>query len=500
MILRPQLRDFKIVGFYLGKMVLGIALFMIVPIAVSLVAGEQSPLFDFLITFFLCINIGLILHIFCYTLDDPKWFHGMTVISLAWLFASLIGAVPLFLSGHFRSFLDAVFDAMSGFTTTGLSLAQDLAHMSYGHQMWRHLIQFIGGQGIVVVVLSFFVRGVSGAFRLYAGEARDERLLPDIRQTARFIWVVSIVYLILGTLALGLVAFWEGMPFWKAMFHGACIFMAAFDTGGFAPQQQSILYYHSLSFEIVTLVIMLLGSINFKLHYTVWSGNRKEMWRNIETRTLFVVIVFLFVLVAVGLVKSGIYQDTLVLFRRGFYHLISAQTGTGFQVIYSDQFPLEWNSLALAGLILSMSLGGCICSTTGAIKMLRIGIIAKSFVVDVKRYISPERVVFVEKIHHIKSMILNDSQMRSACLITIAYIVMYIAGAMVGMLCGYPFVESVFESTSAAGNVGLSCGITSADMPAVLKVTYMIQMWSGRLEFISVFVFIGFLVALIKGK
>lgn len=500
MILKPQLKDIKIVGFYLGKMIFGIAFFMMFPIIISLIAGEQNPLLDFTISFFICVLIGLILYIFCYTKEDPKWSHGMTVISFSWVLASIIGAIPLYLSGHWNSFLDAVFDSMSGFTTSGLTLAQDLAHMSYGHQLWRHLIMFIGGQGIVVVVLSFFMRGASGAFRLYAGEARDERILPDIRQTARFIWIVSIVYLVLGTLILGLIAFFEGMPLWKGFFHGACVFMAAFDTGGFAPQQQNIMYYHSLPFEIATLVIMLLGAINFKLHYTVWSGNRKEIWRNIETRTLLIVIGLMFILVAVGLAKSGLYGSRMAMFRKGFYHLISAQTGTGFQVVYSNQFPLEWNHLSLAGLILAMSLGGSICSTTGAIKMLRIGIIAKSFVVDVKRYISPELAVIVEKLHHIKKLILTETQMRSACLITIAYIVMYITGAIIGMLYGYPFVDSLFESTSAAANVGLSCGITSPAMPAGLKITYIIQMWAGRLEFISVFVFIGYIVAFIKGK
>ena len=276
--------------------------------------------------------------------------------------------------------------------------------------------------------------------------------------------------------------------------------MAAFDTAGFAPQSQNIMYYHSLGFELITMVIMILGAINFRLHYAVWSGDRREIWRDIETRTFFAVIILLFGLVVVGLNQAGLYTSPLAIFRKGFYHLLSAQTTTGFQVIYSSQFASEWNNLSLIGLILAMSLGGCICSTAGAIKMLRIGIIAKTFMADIKRYISPESTIFVEKLHHIKEMILTETQMRSACLMTIAYVVVYLLGAVVGTLCGYPFIQALFESTSAAGNVGLSCGITQPAMPAVLKVTYIILMWAGRLEFMSIFVLAGSVMALIKGK
>lgn len=500
MILRPQSKDFKIIGFYLGKIIIGMALFMVIPMAVSFLFKEINPFFDFLISFLFCISIGLVLHISCYTKKDPKWSHGMTVVSSSWVLAALLGAIPLYLSGHWNSFFDSFFDAMSGFTTTGFTLVQDLSHMSYGHNLWRHLMMFIGGQGIVVVILSFFVHGASGAFRLYVGEARNEKVLPNIRQTARFIWTVSFVYLICGTLTLGTIAFAQGMPLGKAMFHGLCIFMAAFDTGGFTPQEQNVMYYHSLPFEIVTMIIMVLGAFNFRLHYTLWTGQRKEIWRNFEVRTLFISILMLFSLVALGLSKMHVYPGVVAMFRKGFYQLISAHTGTGYSTIYSSQFISEWGALSLFGIICAMALGGCLSSTTGGIKALRLGIIARAFANDIKQYVSPESSVFVEKIHHIKEVILTDRQIRSACLITIAYIVIYFMGGVIGMVCGYPFLDSFFESVSASANVGLSCGITQASMPLILKIVYVMQMWIGRLEFISVFALIGFVWVLIRGE
>ncbi len=500
MILKPNLKDLKTIGFYLGKIILGLAFTMAIPIIVGLCFGEINPALDFFISIEISVLLGLLLIKICRTDDDLNWMQGMIVVSLSWVIAMILGAIPLYLSGHWKSFLDACFDAMSGFATTGLTLVQNLDHMSYAHNLWRHLIMFLGGQGIVVIALSFFVRGFSGAFKMYVGEARDERIMPNVINTSRFIWMVSIVYLILGTLALGITGMLNGMKPINSFFHGACIFMAAFDTGGFTPQSQNILYYHSIVYEIITIVIMVLGALNFKLHYHLWSGNRKEIFKNIEVITLFITIITTFFLVALGLSQIGSYPQALILFRKGFYQLISGHTGTGFQTIYPQQFLDNWNPLALAGVIIAMALGGAVCSTTGAIKMLRIGIIFKAFKEDLKRIIMPEKAIIIEKFHHIKEMFLEDRLVRSALTISLAYIVLYGIGALVGMFYGYPFLSSLFESTSAAANVGLSCGITSIAMPAALKITYIIQMWAGRLEFMSVFTILGFLYAVLKGK
>jgi len=510
MILKPNIDDIKNIGYYLGKIIIGLGFAMFVPIVIGLSFKETNPALDFLISMEIALIFGLILTKLCFTPPraqgagftekDLNWMQGMIVVSLSWLVAMVLGAIPLYLSGHWKSYLDACFDAMSGFATTGLTLVQNLDHLSFTHNLWRHLIMFIGGQGIVIVALSLFVKGFSGAFKMYVGEARDERVLPNVIHTSRFIWLVSIVYLILGTIALGIVGTLNGMKPINAFFHGACVFMAAFDTGGFAPQSQNILYYHSLPFEIVTIIIMILGAINFKLHYHLWMGNRREICRDIETRTLFITIMITFFITAVGLTQLGTYPKSITLLRKGFYQLVSGHTGTGYMTIYAQQFINEWNHLALVGLICAMALGGGVCSTTGAIKMLRIGIIFKALQEDIKRIILSERSIVVQKFHHIKEIFLEDKQARSALLITLAYLGLYGLGAIVGMFFGYPFLDSLFESTSAAANVGLSCGITNVSMPVALKFTYILQMWAGRLEFMSVFTLIGFFVAAIRGK
>ena len=132
--------------------------------------------------------------------------------------------------------------------------------------------------------------------------------------------------------------------------------------------------------------------------------------------------------------------------------------------------------------------------------MLRIGIIFKALKEDLKAMVLPEGAMIFEKFHHIKDIFLEDKQVRSALIITLAYLTLYGLGTLVGTFYGYRFLDALFESTSAAANVGLSCGITNPSMPAGLKITYIIQMWAGRLEFMSVFALFGFIVAAIKGK
>jgi trk system potassium uptake protein TrkH len=501
MILKPRLEDLRHIGYYLGKITIGLGFTLLVPFIMGLLFfKEVNPAVDFLISGEIALLCGLILTWACKADKDLNWMQGMVTVALSWLVAMVLSAIPLYLSGHYKSFLDSCFETMSGFTTTGLTLVQDLDHLSYSHNLWRHLGPFIGGQGIAIIALALFVKGGSGGFKMYVGEARDEKILPNIIHTARFIWLLSIIYLIIATIILGIVGMMIGLKTGNAFFHGACIFMAGFDTAGFAPNSQNILYYHSLLFEIVTIIIMIIGSFNFNLHYQLWKGNWKELGKNIETRTLFLSMLLTFLIVTVGLNKLGVYSTALTLFRKGFFQLVSGHTTTGYMTIYAQQFIKEWGDLALMGIITAMALGGCACSTAGGIKMLRVGIIFKAFLKDIKTIALPAHAIVAQKFHHIKTEFLQDDRARAVLVITMAYITIYVLGALIGMGCGYPFLDSLFESTSAAANVGLSVGITDAAMPAILKITYIIQMWAGRLEFMSVFALLGFIVALFKGK
>lgn len=502
MILRPDLDDIKPIGYYLGEIILGLGLVMFLPFAAGVfLFGEFEPALHFIIGGELALLIGILLKWACSSpVKDMNMAQGMVVVSLSWLAAMAFGALPLVLSGHYKSFLDACFETMSGFTTTGLTLVQDLDHMALTHNLWRHMTHFIGGQGIAIVALAFFMIGGGGALRMYVGEAREEKIVPNVIQTARIIWMISIVYLVIGTLALALAGMHIGLRPGSAFFHGICVFMAGFDTAGFTPQSQSILYYHSLLYEIITIVIMIFGTMNFNLHYQLWKGNFRELWKNIETRTFVLSVASISFIVMLGLGRLGVYSHALSFFRKGFYQLISGHSGTGYMTIYAKQFINEWGDIALVGIIIAMGLGGCICSTAGGIKMLRVGLFFKALREDVKRIMVPENAVVTQKFHHIKTLFLDNKQVRAILMITLLYIILYAFGSLVGVLYNYPFLNSLFESTSAGANVGLSCGITDASMPALLKITYMLQMWVGRLEMIAIFGLIAFIASFFRGK
>ncbi|MDP2924352.1 MAG: potassium transporter TrkG [Candidatus Omnitrophota bacterium] len=501
MLIKPHLKDFKVIGYYIGGITVVLGMVMFIPFVIGLLFFQEwQPSFNFLIAADIAIFCGLVLTWICKTSEDLNMGQGMVVVSASWLVAMALSAIPLYLSGHYKSFLDSCFETMSGLTTTGLTLVQDLNHLSYTHNLWRHMGPFLGGQGIVIIALAFFTSGSSGSLKMYFGEGRDEKLFPNVMHTARFIWLISIVYLIIGTLALGIVGMRIGLKPFSAFFNGACIFMAGFDTAGFAPYSPNILYYHSAIFEIVTIIIMIIGTFNFALHYQLWTGNYKEIYKNIETRTLLMCVMLTFLITAVGLRQAGAYSEAITFLRKGFFQLISGHTTTGYMTIYAQQFVKEWGDLAMTGLICAMALGGCACSTAGGIKMLRVGIIYKALREDIKKVMLPPNAITTEKFHHIKTMFLEDKLVRTVLIITMSYIVLYVLGTLVGVCLGYPVLDSLFESTSAAANVGLSCGITDTSMPAILKVTYIIQMWAGRLEFMSVFALFGFLVAAVKGK
>ncbi len=500
MLVRPRLNDFKLIGLYVGKVLIGVGLLMLIPLLVALIFQEWNAAVDFLIGIFSCFIFGLIMHISCQTEGDLSWLHGMFIASFSWLIAMVLGAIPHFLSGHFGMYIDACFDLMSGYTTTGLYLLQDLDHISNAVNMWRHLLTYAGGQGIIVIALTFMIKGTAGAVKMYVGEGKEEKLMPNVIQTARAIWLVSLSYLAVGSIALWITGIFLGMPVVRSLLHGIWVFMGAWSTGGFAPQSYNIGYYHSLVYEIITVIIFIIGSFNFALHWAVWTGNRREIYRNIEVVSFFITLMVTFSLATVGLMKLGVYPDAMAIFRKGFYIVASGHTTTGFATIYSREFVKQWGSLAMLGVTIAMAIGASACSTGGGFKGLRMGIIFKAFIQEIKKLISPEASVIVQKIHHIKDVVLEESHVRSALLIVLSYVCIYLLGTVIGTYYGYSVVEALFDSVSAGSNTGLSCGVTSPAMPVLMKVVYIFQMWAGRLEFMSIFAFVGFIIAAIRGR
>lgn len=498
---RIQLKDLRIISYYTGAITMGTAALMVIPLIIAILFVEWPSFIDFLISIGISLDIGIILMIFGrkeLKRTRVQWKHGLVISSLSWIILMILCAIPYILSGNSLSMLDACFDVMSGFTTTGVLLLQDLDHISMSFNMWRHILTFIGGQGMVVLALSLLVKDTVGAYKMYVGEGKDVELVPNVKGTAKIIWMISMIYLAVGTVALWINGMLIGLSPVTAFFHGMFIFMSSWSTGGFAPMSQNMMYYHSFSYEVLSIIFFIIGSFNFGLHYSVWKGDKKEIFKNIETKSFFITATLTSALVILILDKLNIYKDAMGMFRRGVYNLLSAHTTTGFGNVYARQFALEWGDFGILIMVIAMLIGGSACSTAGGFKGLRVGVVFKGIVNEIKKLLSSERRVTVYKFHHLKDTVLDDAIIKSSAIIIICYIVLFTVGTALGAYYGYPLSHSAFEAASISGNVGLSIGITTATMPSGLKIYYILAMYLGRLEFLSVFALIGFVFGGIK--
>lgn len=497
---RRTREDVRVIARYLGMLVVGIGLLMVVPLLTALLLGEWGPALDHFAGAGVAIGFGSVLMLAAPRRVSLNASNGLIVTALGWLLAAVFAAVPLALSGHYGSYLDALFESMSSLTTSGLTLVQDLDHLANAHNMWRHLMHLVGGQGIVVAVLSFAFAHGGGAVSLYLAEARDERIMPNVINTVRFIWFVTAVYVLVGTTALVVLNLIRGMDPVRATLHAFWVTVATFDTGGFGPQSQNALYYHSAWFEWLTVMLMIAGTFNFSLHADIWRGDRKELFKNTEVKTLVSNIFMLSVLASAGLAATEAFGTGFEVVRKSIYHVLSANTGTGHQTLYASQWTRDFGGLGFVAVVLAMAFGGMASSTAGGIKALRVGLIIKGVMRWVKAALAPPSAIVVTRFHHMKQRVLQPEMLASALMIATLYLVTYVTGALVGVACGFGVPESVFESVSAAANVGLSTGITSPSMPSILKVTYILQMWAGRLEFIALFALVATMMQPVLGR
>jgi len=501
MILRPGADDIRLIAFYLGKVLLGLGLVMLVPTVIALFAQEWNSATAFVVGASLCIIVGSASSARFATRRPLTWAHGMVIVALAWLIGAVFAAIPMYLSGRFGDPLAALFEAMSGLTTTGMSVIHDLDHTPLSEDLYRHLLQFAGGQGIVIVVLSLFAAGGARIASLYVSEARDERILPNFIRTARFIFMVAGTFLVLGTTALFLALLGAGFTPARAIYHAINLFFASFDTGGFSVMQSSIIYYHSLSVELIVMLLMMAGTLSFGLHFALWNGNPRDVLRHLETRTLAITSTLFFAAVAFGLLRTGTYDSTEALFRKGFFTLVSAVSSTGHQVNVGDTYLTDWGVLAPAAIVGAMAIGGMASSTAGGIKAIRIGIAFKTLVHDVKRILLPESALVVTTYHAGKRRTLRDETSRAATTVLLLFLVTHLFGAMVGLLYGeFDITQTLFESVSVGSNIGISIGVVSPEMPHGLMAVYIVMMWLGRLEYVAVFALMGYLLSLARGK
>lgn len=457
---------------HLGIVLCAVSLFLTIPLVFWEGTADMQQAMAFIIPALLAFlfGVGLILlgrseKNFPLTIQD-----GGIIVVFAWFFSIMFSCVPFVLYGMLNP-LQALFEAVSGWTTTGLSVV-DVEAAPRIFLFWRSLMQFLGGAGLAVIMLSAIIG--PGSFGLYSAEGRTDQLMPNIRRSAKVIMFIYSGY----TLAGFLLYFLAGMAPFDAVNHA----MAALSTGGFSTRANSIGHWSSLSIEAITIVLMLLGTMNFALHYLLLQGKFLSFLRNGESKVLLFLLALSTPLVAFfGILP--LYTNGSTAWRVALFEVASALSTTGF----STTSYLPWRSFAVFILILLMLVGGGTNSTAGGLKQYRIYILTKSLWWDIKSNLLPKSTVRQEYIHRgDRRDYLDQSHINQAANYLFLYLVTYFIGVLIYLAHGFSLQESLFEFASALGTVGLSIGVTAANNPPAILWTGIIGMTLGRLEFIVI--------------
>lgn len=492
--------DIRVIGHYLGVLVLFATIGLALPLLTALVFHEWQVASHYLMTIGIFLIAGSLLRFTCIVPGRLTRQQALAVTGLAWLVLSFFGAIPLLWSGHYATYLDALFEAVSGFTTTGASVVQDLDHMSYGDNMWRFMMHLMGGLGLVVVGLSFGLFGKSGA-SLFMSEARSEHIVPNVVQTTQFIGKLSIAFIALATVMVGIICIGIGIDPARSILQAFWLSISAFMTAGFVPMSQNVMYYHSIIIEVVLIIFMLLGTINFTIHFEIIRGRIGTFFNDIEVRTAAIWLLVIAIVFAASLAGSRIFSSLPAIERRGIFMMFAAFSTAGFQNVASPQLTDAFTSGAFLLLALLMAVGACSGSTAGGIKIQRIAILGKSIMATLKESLAPDTARVASSYYHLGRRPITSGLMREATTVLALYLSTYIIGSFIGIAHGYDASQAIFESIAMASNGGITSGIVAPGMPFTLELFYILEMWAGRLEFITLLaLFIQIVVSMAPPK
>lgn len=470
-----QLKErYQLIIGYVGTIMIGIGLALLLPLLLLPVyKTEINEIAYFIIPAVIAIGLGYgMRRIMKYGEDATLTLHeGGVIVLLAWISSTVFSALPFIISGKLN-FTQAIFEAVSGLTTTGLSVV-DVTKTSHMFLLWRSIMQFIGGAGLAVIMLSAII-GPHG-LGLYYAEGRSDKLLPNVAKSTKLIMIIYIGYITSGTF-LYIIA---GMHWFDAINHA----IAAVSTGGFSTEPASIGAYKSLTIELITIILMILGTTNFAAHYVLLKGEVRRFFQIGEIR-------FMFLTLAIA-IPLGAYFSLIKLYgavgkgvRIALFEFVSAITTTGFSTVgYGD-----WDSFGIFLMIILMIIGGGAGSTAGGLKQYRVYVMLKSLFWNIKGYLLPQNVVRQDYVIRPegKYYVSKDHALEVSNF-AMLYMITYVIGVMVLLLHGYSLQDSLFEFASSLGTVGLSVGITAFNAPKVVLWAESVGMMLGRLEFLVVF-------------
>jgi trk system potassium uptake protein TrkH len=464
----------------IGLLVFFLGLSMALPLLVALICQEPSVR-DLVVSMVITCGAGAVLFLVTKEEGVSQLSHrdGVAIVALGWFVAGGVGALPFFLSGSIGNFTEAYFESISGFTTTGASILNDIEKLPKGILMWRSIIQWLGGMGIIVLSIAILPFLGVGGMQLYKAEIPSpvvDKLKPRISDTAKVLWKVYILITVLEILLL----LGGGMSVFDSVCHTFC----TMPTGGFSPRNRSIAHYDSPYFDGVIIVFMLLAAINFALHYRLLTGEVGVFGRDPECR-VFLGLVGVLTLAVTLDIYGSVYPSLTQAFRYAAFQVSSLITTTGFVTANYDTWPSSSRCL----LVLAMFFGGMAGSTGGGLKTVRLIVMAKHAYQEVFRIIHP---------HAVRAVKLGGKPVAGDILSSIwgfffLYLTLYGISALILAGLGMDPVSAFSAVAACIFNVGPGLGLVGPTqnylgVPLAGKWVLMLCMILGRLEIYTVIV------------
>ncbi|NLJ34265.1 MAG: TrkH family potassium uptake protein [Firmicutes bacterium] len=461
----------------MATLLIFLGVLMFIPLIFSFFYGEDpGPL---LWSGVITILFGLTLRFFTPPAKDLNSREGFAVAAAGWLLAAAFGSLPFLFAGTAPTPVDAFFESMSGFTTTGATILADIEAQAKGILFWRSFTHYLGGMGIIVLSLAILPHLASGGLQLFRAEVPGptaERFLPRVADTARTLWFVYGGLSLLQTLLLLL----GGMSLFDALTHT----FATMGTGGYSTRNLSVGAFASLYIEVVILLFMFLAGANFSLHYRALTGKPRALWGNAEFRFYTLGLVVATLLITINLWRSH-YGSILTSLRHGGFQVVSIATTTSFVTADISRWPPFSQGL----LLFLEFVGGCAGSTAGALKQIRVLVLFKYGYREIRRLLHPRAVIPLR----LGNKVLPERVIAGIVGFLFLYIGIFLLGSLVLMWFGVELPLALTAVATSLGNAGPGLHIMGpyenflAFSPGV-KLFLSLLMLLGRLEIFTLLV------------
>ncbi len=472
--------NYRIIGTFLGNVLRIEALLLLLPCLTGMLYGEKQAMV-YLFTAALTYVLGRLLSLRKDTTSIYYAKEGFVSVGLAWILMSILGALPFVITREIPHFMDALFETISGFTTTGASILPAPEEMSYAANLWRCLTHWIGGMGIIVFMLAVFPS--NGGYNMHLMKAESPgpqvgKLVPKIRETAQTLYRIYLVM----TIAEIVILFLAGMPLYDSI----CTAFGSAGTGGYGIKNDSMASYSVLLQVIITVFILGFG-VNFNAYYYLLRAKtRKEAFKIDEVRWYFVIVLASTLLIAFNV--RSYFGSFLSSFQQAAFQVASIITTTGYATTNFDL----WPTFSKAILVLLMFIGACAGSTGGGVKVSRVILVARMIKLEVLRFIRPNQVRNLR----MDGKVVDTETLRSVSAFMLTFVAVFIISVMLVTLDNVDLVTAFTSVAATLNNIGPGLGAVGpacnyGGLSYFSKAVLMFDMLAGRLELFPILILLA---------